>query len=141
LFGGLALMVAFGLISGAVLRPVVMQTFWVVAAIGLAGRVPSEEANRAHILLRTLPAEIMLVAVIAYFVMLVHPSVTTAQLVADAHRLAGKYVTDRIHYDAEVAGKTAGEKKRRARAPGLPENLTRPPPAPAARLHPRRTAP
>lgn len=116
LFGGLALVVAFGAISGAMLRPVLLQTFWVVAALALGGAVSPIENGRPHILLRTLPAEIMLVAVIAYFVMLVQPAVKTAQRVATAHRAAGIYVTERIHYDVEVAVKPAEKHRAKMRA-------------------------
>jgi hypothetical protein len=133
---GLGLVLVFGLVSGALLRPVVMQTFWVIAALALAGEPLPDDVTRPPILIRTLPAGLMLVAAIAYFVLLVQPAVTTAQLVAHAHRAASIYATDRIHYDAEVAVKSEEKQTARRRAKVFLETKIVAPLAQAVRANP-----
>src|SRR5207248_2990812 len=50
---GLGLVLVFGFISGALLRPALLQTFWVVAALALGGGLRSDEFKRPAVLVRT----------------------------------------------------------------------------------------
>src|SRR5262249_24994559 len=99
LFIGLVLVLIFGLVSGALLRPAFMQIFGVVAALAMAGWALPDVKLRPHVLIRSLPAETMLIAVIAYFVLVLLPGVRIAETLSQVHRAATEY--DRIHSDAE----------------------------------------
>ena len=121
LLTGLSLVLVTGLVSGALLRPALAQMVWIVAALALSGELLPATAPHPPRLVRALPVGFLLGAVIAYAVVVVQPTVKTAQLLTHAHRAATVYVDDRIQSDAEAATGPEEKVAKRGRAKGFLE--------------------
>ena len=91
---GLAFLLAFGLISGALLRPAVAQLFWVVAGLALAERVAVSVDETATRAIRWAPAPVMLGAVSAYLLLVCVPTIRSAQATRVAHAAETIFISE-----------------------------------------------
>ncbi|MFL5341447.1 MAG: O-antigen ligase family protein [Gemmataceae bacterium] len=78
LLAGLILLLLFGLVSGALLRPALLQLFWVVAGLALAGGTVAEPDTTSTRAVRWAPVPVLLAAALAFYLLVCSPAVESA---------------------------------------------------------------
>jgi hypothetical protein len=106
---GLALAALFGLVSGAMLRPVLMQTFWIVAALAIGGTSPGAD-NAWSRRLCWLVAVVVIGLAGGYLTSVCAPAARSASLARFAHMAGRDY--DSREYNIEAAAPMEKEAKR-----------------------------
>lgn len=94
LAAGLAGVALFGIISPALLQPVLMQTFWAIAALASAGSVQHVEAGQRNFRWLTIPAACGLAG--AYFLLVWDPAFQGTGHLRDARR-AGRLYAGKLY--------------------------------------------
>jgi hypothetical protein len=94
--GGLVLIAVFGIFSGALLRPVVLQLFWVFAALALTGAIKVVPMSPQARLGRWVLAPLAVGAAATFLGLVCDPCWRAAGKLCDA-RQAARFYPDRLH--------------------------------------------
>jgi len=102
LLTGLALALAFGLISGALLRPAVAQLFWVIVGVALGGGVMIHDEEPATRAIRWAPVPVLLGALAAFFMLVCMPAVRSAHATRMAHAAETVFISEGTYESVAV---------------------------------------
>jgi len=94
--GGLVLVAVFGIFSGALLRPVVLQLFWIFAALAVTGAIKVVPMSPQARLGRWVLVPLAIGAAATYLGLVCDPSWRAAGKLCEA-RQAARFYPDRLH--------------------------------------------